>query len=498
MASQWFSEAEKEEMAVPVIRRIRAAVKAGNVPAAIALCDDLRQERVLLHDFFTDCLAAIFTWTGENLGEEKLPDMFTYCFDNSAKRPVFDLMGIEIERGLMAELLVRGWVAHSCGGAGEHPGAFRVEEDDEKFTFLMDPCGSGGRLLRKGSYGPPLDFARTSRAYSWSFGREGFPYYCTHCSFINESMPIRYNGIPAWPLDPPERAEDPCRWYIYKDARAIPARFYERYGVEKPEEAAPRAEPGKRWFAPRQLEDTVRPTYARIRERLEGGDTRGALRIIREMAGDFVFLHSQIVNMLVSILDFISRQAGEEMVGEALAFLYEKSARRQIASQLENMDRREAVGFIVRDFFLADLCGGGSYPRGKLNVSEDPGGVTVILDPCGSGGKLVRHRAYRPLNPAKKLREDMEVMSMRLATKLPLPRGLQRSSIPFTLDYFCETRRPAGMGTTARAYEWSGGRAGMPYYCCICTAFLAEAGAGWLRVHPPEGRRQPCVWRFLK
>ncbi len=464
----------------------------------MALCEDLRTERVLLHDFFTDCLAAVFTWTGENLGEEKIPDMFTYCFENSSKRPVFDLLGIEIERGLMAELLVRGWVAHSCGGAGEHPGAFRVEEDDEKFTFIMDPCGSGGRLLRKGSYDPPLEFARTSRAYPWSFHREGFPYYCTHCSFINESMPLKYNGIPSWPLDPPAAPGDPCRWYIYKDKHAIPERFYERYGVSKPDRAAPAAAGGERWFKPGQLEDTVRPTYARIRERLQGGDARGALRIIREMAGDFVFLHSQIVNMLVSIFDFISRQAGEDKLGEALAFLYEKSAKRQLASRIEGMERREAVRFIVHNFFLADLCGGGSYPRGKFSVSEDADHVTVILDPCGSGGKLIRHRSYRPLGAAKKAREDLEVKSMRLTTKLPLPLGLMKASIPFTLDYFCETRRPAGMGTTARAYGWSGDRAGMPYYCCICTAFLRAAGADWLQVYPPEGRRDPCVWRAAK
>jgi hypothetical protein len=498
MASQWFSEAERAEMAIPVIKRIKAAIKKGDTAKAVVLCEDLREERVLLHDFFTDCLAAIFTWTGDNLGEDRLPDMFTYCFENSSKRPVFDLLGIDIERGLMAELLVRGWVAHSCGGAGEHAGAFRVEEDEEKFTFFMDPCGSGGRLLRKGSYGPPLEFALTSGAYPWSFNREGFPYYCTHCSFINESLPLRYNGIPSWPLDPPARAGDACRWYIYKDKDAIPRRFYERYGAEKKKEAAPMIAGGESWFTPQQIEDTVRPTYVRIRERLENGDTRGALRIIREMAGDFVFLHSQIVNMLVSILDFISRQAGEERMGEALAFLFEKSVRRQIAVPLESMERREAVRFIIRNFFLADLCGGGSYPRGRFSVSEDDAGVTVTLDPCGSGGKLIRHKTYQPLGAVKKRVEDIEVMSMRLATKLPLPPGLQKLSMPFTLDYFCEMRRPAGMGTTARAYDWSGGRNGMPYYCCLCTAFLEQAGAGWLQAHPPGGRREPCVWRFRK
>lgn len=256
MASQWFSEAERVEMATPVIKRIKTAIKKRDTAKAIALCEDLKLERIVLHDFFTDCLAAMFTWMGENLGEDKLSDMFIDCFENSSRRPIYDLLGIDIDRGLEAELLVRGWVGNSCSGAGEHTAAFRMEEDDEKFIFTMDPCGSGGKLLS--------------------------------------------------------------------------------------------------------------------------------------------------------------------------------------------------------------------------------------------------HNAYRPLSPAKKAVEKMEVISMRLAMKLPLPLSLQRFSIPFTLDYFCEMRRPAGMGTTKSAYDWSGDRKGMPYYCCICTSFMRETGAHWLRVHPPEGRRELCVWRAAK
>jgi hypothetical protein len=498
MASQWFSESERVEMATPVIMRIKSAIKKRDTARAIALCEDLKQERIVLHDFFTDCLAAMFTWMAQNLGEDKLSDMFIDCFEKSSRRPVYDLLCIDIDRGLEAELLIRGWVGHSCSGAGEHPAAFWMDEDDEKFVFTMDPCGSGGRLLRKGSYGPPLDFGLTSRAYPWSFNREGCPIYCTHCTFMNESMPMKYHGAPNWPVDPPARADDACRWYIYKDKRAVPERFYERYGLRKEGKEAPTTSGGKRWFTRQQIEDTVRPTPVRIRERLEMGNTREALRIIREMGGEFTFLHSQCVNILVSIFDFISRRMGEEKMGDALAFLYEKSVKGQIVSPLDGLDRRETLRYIIFNFFLADLSGGGSYPRGRFSVSEDADGVTITLDPCGSGGKLLRHNAYRPLNPGKKALEKMEVMSMRLATKLPLPLSLQRFSIPFTLDYFCEMRRPAGMGTTGRAYDWSGGRKGMPYYCCICTSFTREAGVDWLRVHPPEGRREPCVWRAAK
>lgn len=499
MASEWFSEAERNEMATPVIKRIKRAIKDGETDKAIALCEDLRDERIVLHDFFADCTTALFTWVGENLGEETLPDMFTHCFENSAQRQIFDLMNMDMDRGLEAELLVRGcWVAHSCSGAGEHPGAFRLEEDDEKFTFAMDPCGSGGRLWRRGRYGPPCDFAATSKAYPWSFHREDFPYYCIHCSFMNESMPMRYLGFPIWPVDPPAAADDVCRWYVYKDKWGVPQSYYDRYGLRKEKDAEKPLGRGERWFTPQQMEDIVRPTPERIREKLERGDGRGALRIAREMGGEFFFLHSLYISMIVTIIDFIAGRVGEEKLGEALSFLYEKCIAEQVVFLAGALERREALRFIIHNFFLADLSGGAGFPAAKFSVEEDAGGVSVILDPCGSGGKLLRHNSYEPLGKVKKALESMENKALGASVKLPLPRRLLQMAMPYTIDFLCEMRKPAGMGVTSSSHAWSGHRKGMPYYCCLCTAFLAQAGVDWLQVFPPEGRRQPCVWRASK
>jgi len=498
LAGAWFSEAEREEMATPIIRRIRKAIKSGDMEKAAALCDELREERILLHDLFADCTTALFTWVGENLGEETLPDMFTYCFEKSAQRQIFDLMNMDMNRGLEAELLVRGcWVAHSCSGAGEHPGAFRLEEDDEKFTFIMDPCGSGGRLWRKGAYAPPRGLAVTSRAHDWSFKRAGMPYYCVHCAFLNEYMPMRYLGFPTWPVDPPADAGDECRWYIYKDKWGVPQRYYDRYGLVKGKGATKPAS-GARWFTPEQMKDVVRPTPDRIRERIEDGDAKAALRVARAMAGEFFFLHSLYVGMVVSLLDFIAGRAGEEGLGEALSFLYEKCIADQVVSLAVGLERREALRFIIHNFFLADLSGGAGFPPAKFKVTEDSGGVTVILDPCGSGGKLLRHGTYRSLGRTKRAAESLENRAMQLTVKLPLPRRLLRFAMPYAIDFLCEMRRPEGMGATSRAHVWSGRRKGMPYYCCLCTSFLEKAGEEWLRVHPPEERRQPCVWRAAK
>jgi hypothetical protein len=119
---------------------------------------------------------------------------------------------------------------HGSSGVGPKPGAFEIAEDDEKLTFTMNPCGSGQRLWRLGRYGED-GWGTTDAAHDWSYGREGFPLYCTHCSFMNELLPIRWIGFPVYPSDPPEDFDrDPCTWYWYKDPADIPARHYERYG----------------------------------------------------------------------------------------------------------------------------------------------------------------------------------------------------------------------------------------------------------------------------
>jgi hypothetical protein len=242
----------------------------------------------------------------------------------------------------------------------------------------------------------------------------------------------------------------------------------------------------------------VRPTPDRIRERLQRRHRGEALRIASRMRGEFFFLHHLYVNMLVTTLDFIAREAGEERLGQALSYVYDTCVRQQIVDVLEGLQRRDALAFIIQNIFLADTCGGAGMPASRFSIEEGESEIRIILDPCASGGKLIRRRAYEPLKASTKFRERLENRLMKLSLKVPLPRRLLEFALPIVIDYLSEFRKPEGMGMTHRAYPWTSGRSSLPYYCCFCKVFLKEANCDWLEVTPPAGIKEPCIWRARK
>ena len=232
MAERWFSEDELREISRPTMDRAIEALDAGDVEGARELCEAMKHEWGMLHDLMVESVAGLLTFVKERLGEEAIADAHEESMQQGWRRHVEAIAATD--RRALVHLLAATWRAHSTSGVGKNPGAFTVTEDDEKVTFAMNPCGSGQRLWRNGHYARPDGYAVTDEAHSWSYEREGFPIYCTHCTFMNESLAIKWVGYPVYPSHPPgDFDHDPCVWHWYKDPAAIPAEHWERHGFEK-------------------------------------------------------------------------------------------------------------------------------------------------------------------------------------------------------------------------------------------------------------------------
>ena len=79
---------------------------------------------------------------------------------------------------------IREQVKTAAAGWHWHMTRFRLAEDADKVTFILEPCGSGGRLINEGAYygtdSRPLSLM--PQASAATFGEPDFPIYCNHCS----------------------------------------------------------------------------------------------------------------------------------------------------------------------------------------------------------------------------------------------------------------------------------------------------------------------------
>jgi hypothetical protein len=229
---RWFSDEELAEMSRPTMDRAIEAIDRGDGEAAKRLCEEMKYEGQFMHDMLVDGIAGLISYVKEKLGDEGVEEAWEYSLERGWK-PTVEAID-RADRKFIAQALAATWRAHSTSGVGPKPGAFEVAEDDEKLTFTMNPCGSGQRLVRLGRYGDG-GYGTTDGAHSWSYGREGFPLYCTHCAFMNETLPIRWIGYPVYPSHPPQDFEsDPCVWHWYKDPADIPDEHFTRHGLERP------------------------------------------------------------------------------------------------------------------------------------------------------------------------------------------------------------------------------------------------------------------------
>lgn len=215
-------------MAEPTMDLLLAALDAGELDEVRALAERMRSEWGMLHDLLVEMVTGLASFVHEEGGDAAVARAWERCFERSWRRHVEAIA--TLERRAVVPLLARTWRAHSLSGTGRDPAAFTIAEDEEKVTFTMLPCGSGQRLVRRGAYEGDDPYATTDQAHDWSYGRAGFPIYCTHCTFMNEILPLRWIGMALYPSEPPtDFAHDPCVWHWYKDPEAIPSSYAARY-----------------------------------------------------------------------------------------------------------------------------------------------------------------------------------------------------------------------------------------------------------------------------
>jgi hypothetical protein len=239
MPRQW---AGVQELAT----RAELACLAGNRQAASELVEGFRSAWVTVHDRFCDMVCALFSLAAGELGEsvvgamwdDAIGDMYPTRDEYAAdRRPWAESVELLLAD---AALSLRGHLS----GPGR-TGEVSLHEEEDRWVFRFEPCGSGGRTLRDDAnadgaarVGPPFGFRVTTQEHDWAWRTKGVCLYCAHCCQLQERASITRLGYPVRVVEPPvwgtDEPREYCTWSVYKDPQLVPDEAYRRVGETKP------------------------------------------------------------------------------------------------------------------------------------------------------------------------------------------------------------------------------------------------------------------------
>jgi hypothetical protein len=231
-----------------IAARAERACLAGDGQAASELLEELRSTWVAVHDRFCDITCGLFSLAAERLGEsvvgpmwdDAIGDMYPSrdAYDR-ARRPWAESVTLLLED---AAVSLRGHLS----GPGR-TGEVSLREEEDRWVFRFDPCGSGGRTLRGDANadgtaraGPPFGFRVTTERHDWAWRTKGVCLYCVHCCQLQERASIARLGYPVRVVEPPvwgtAEPRGHCTWSVYKDPQLVPAEAYRRVGSARPQD----------------------------------------------------------------------------------------------------------------------------------------------------------------------------------------------------------------------------------------------------------------------
>jgi hypothetical protein len=214
---------------------------------ALALLDDVKESWRRIHDRDVDHVYGLMNEIVARFGEKTLEEMWEETvgglFRMRYAKFDIDVLPWSESVGTNLYLAFEAMRGHLVGPGRD--GTMEFEEDEDRYTFRFDPCGSGGHLVRgddevEGTpprMEPPYGWAVLQEEHDFGWNTKGVCLYCTNCCVVMQQKPMEAFGYPVRVVEPPTypaTAHVKCTWHVYKDPAKVPARYYESVGRQKP------------------------------------------------------------------------------------------------------------------------------------------------------------------------------------------------------------------------------------------------------------------------
>lgn len=141
------------------------------------------------------------------------------------------------------------------------------------------------------------------------------------------------------------------------------------------------------WFTPGELDAMGTKTLDALNDAIESGDIKLAKKLSQRMYNEFLSQHDGYRNWVTSLLSEIGRRLGDVVLEEMMETTVKSwwLPNLKVMAERTQGDRRAQI-----KMFTAGL-------RGHLQsmlVAEDSEKVTIEMQPCGSGGRLILEGKY--------------------------------------------------------------------------------------------------------
>jgi hypothetical protein len=219
-----FTDQELKAMSTRTLDEVIEAIDTGDKDKAKQLAQRMYREFNHLHDGYMTWVTGLQTYIYKKYGINALEE---------AEREAHTIES-KIAFKPSNKTDIRSRVEALAGGMHGHLQPLTVEEDDEKISITMHPCGSGERIIQKGGYNSEVGLAKVKEAHPITWGMKDFPIYCVHCPVmemleIERTGDFNFSHIVSDPL-----CQEGCHFVFYKDPADIPEEHYTRIGKKKP------------------------------------------------------------------------------------------------------------------------------------------------------------------------------------------------------------------------------------------------------------------------
>jgi len=140
----------------------------------------------------------------------------------------------------------------------------------------------------------------------------------------------------------------------------------------------------KRVFTDKELKEMGRRTLDALLETIDAGDKEKAKELAKRMYKEFNYLHDGYFFWVTGLQTYIYNKLGADAVEEAEKFAHTIEAK-AVFKPSEKKDFRSLV---------EHLAGGLRGHLQPITVKEDDEKVTITMEPCGSGERLIKMKGY--------------------------------------------------------------------------------------------------------